>query len=114
MKIPVVGCGELRERRKKMAIDFRVVPHSISPNTNIVEILVDGEVAGVVYPAGGKSIKLVSAHMEDSSVEEGFGGEVVEDDGSRSWPPIPAVLIQFNPSPYTIKGNKIVKLPLKK
>jgi len=96
-----------------MAIDFRIAPHSIFPNIRIVEILVDGEVAGVIYPAGEKGIKLVSAHIEATTVEEGFGGEVIEDDGRRSWPPIPAVLIQFNPSPYLIQGNRIVKLPPK-
>ena len=96
-----------------MAIDFRITPHSILPNIRTVEILVDGEVAGAIYPAGDKDIKLVSAHIVDTAVEKGFRGEVIEDDGRKSWPPIPAVLIQFNPSPYLIQGNKIVKLPTK-
>ena len=94
-----------------MMTDFRIVPHSIFPKIGIVEIIVDGEVAGVIYPAGEKGIKLVSAHIENIAIEEGLGGKIIKDDGHKSWPPIPAVLIQFNPSPYLIQGNQIVKLP---
>ncbi len=96
-----------------MAVEFRIKPHSIYTNIQVVEILIDGQTAGVIYPMRDKGIKLVSAHieMEKMEIEKDFAGEVVKDDGSRDWPPIPAVLITFNPSPYTIIGNKIVKLP---
>jgi len=93
-----------------MAVEFKIKPHSILKNIQVVEILVDGRTAGVVYPMGDKGIKIVSAHIEKTQIEKDFVGEVVEDDGSQSWPPIPAVSIIFNPSPYTIIGNKIVKL----
>jgi hypothetical protein len=93
-----------------MAVEFKIKPHSIYANIQVVEIFIDGQTAGVMYPTRDKGIKLVSAHMEKTEIEKDFAGEVVKDDGSRDWPPIPAVLITFNPSPYTIIGNKIVKL----
>jgi len=93
-----------------MAIDFRIASHGFLPDTSIVEILIDGEVAGVVYPAGEKGIKIVSAHMTEVIPEGGFAGEILENDGSTSWPPIPAILIRFSPSPYVIQGNKVVIL----
>ncbi len=94
-----------------MAVEFRIKPHSICADIQVVEILIDGQTVGVMYPMRDKGIKLVSAHMEmeKTEIEKDFAGEVVKDDGSRDWPPIPAVLITFNPSPYTIIGNKIVK-----
>lgn len=84
-----------------MAIQFRVVPHSIRPGAQVAEILLDGEMVATVYPDGQKGIKLVSAHMEG----------VKQDDGIGSFPPIPAVLISFDPQPYTIEGGRIVKHP---
>lgn len=94
-----------------MAIDFKVVRHTVRSGLNVVEILVDGSVAGVIYPADGKEIKIVSAHVEETKMDEGFSGEVVEDDGSGSYPPIPSVMVRFNPSPYVISGGRIFKLP---
>lgn len=94
-----------------MAIDFRIGKHSIRPGIRIVEILVDGKVAGVIYPAGEKRMRLVSAHITDSALEPDFAGEVVKDDGSLSYPPIPALVVTFSPSAYFIRGNRIVKIP---
>jgi len=85
-----------------MAGTFEVKPHSIKHGVQVAEILMDGEMVATIYPDGEKGIKLVSAHMEG----------VVQDDGSRSMPPIPAVLITFDPQPYTIEGNRIVKHPI--
>ena len=82
-----------------MSVEFRSAPHGLKPETTIVEILVDGEVIAVIYPDGEKGIKLVSAHIKD----------VVRDDGSKKIPPIPAILIDFDPQPYTIEDGKIVK-----
>ena len=93
-----------------MAVDFRITNHSIFPGVHIVEIIIDGKVAGVIYPLHEKGVKLVSAHIEKTETEKDFSGEVIEDNGSESWPPIPSVLVTFNPSPYVIEGNKIVKL----
>lgn len=93
-----------------MAINFRTAKQSFTKQ-DIVEILVDGKVAGVIYPSGEKGIKIVSAHISGTSTEDGFAGEVAEDDGTESFPPIPAVLISFNPSPYEIKGGRIVRPP---
>lgn len=90
-------------------ISFRIGRHSINPNTEIVEILADGVVCGVIYPQQDKSIKLVSAHIEEHTTGEEFAGEVIADDGSTSWPPIPSLIVRFKSSPYIIEGNRIVK-----
>lgn len=92
-----------------MAVSFRLAEHSIYPGVQVVEVLVGGEVVGAIYPRGDKGIMLVSAHIESKEIEEGFTGEVIED-ARRVWPPIPALVITFNPSPYTIRGGKVVKL----
>lgn len=84
-----------------MAIQFRVMPHSRRPGVQIAELLLDGQMVATIYPDGEKGIKLVSAHME----------KVQQDDGSISNPPIPHVLISFDPQPYTIEGGRIVKHP---
>jgi len=84
-----------------VAVTFEVKPHSNKPGVQVAEILMDGEMVATIYPDGEKGIKLVSAHMEG----------VVQDDGSTSLPPIPHVLIRFDPQPYTIEGNRIVKHP---
>ena len=93
-----------------MAISFNVTQHSVFPSMPIVEILIDGKVAGVVYPAGEKQIKVISVHIEKTETEEGFAGEVTDVKGEGGGPPIPAFTIKFNPAPYTIRGNKIIKL----
>lgn len=92
-----------------MAIGFRMAKRATG--RDIVEILIDRKVVGVIYPKEEKGIKIVSAHISASKAEKGFVGEVIEDDGSQSFPPIPAVLIDFNPSPYEIKDGKIVRIP---
>jgi len=92
-----------------MAIDFRVVPHSLIPSVKIVEILESGMVIGCICPEEEKSIRVVSAHFAESSTDEGFAGAVVEDDGSDSPLPIPAHIIRFEPSPWTIEGGRVVK-----
>jgi hypothetical protein len=90
-------------------INFRIVPHTLRPNTSVVEVLVDGNVAAVIYQDGEKGIKLVSAHIKETNKDDGFLDRLVIDDGSSSFPPFPAVKIQFDPCPYTIIGNKIVR-----
>jgi hypothetical protein len=91
-----------------MAVTFRIAKHSIEKGVSLVEILKDGKVIGSVYPNGESGIKVVSAHIEDTKVEEGFAGEAREDD-RKVWPPIPAVLIYFHPSPYVIRGDRIIR-----
>jgi hypothetical protein len=80
-------------------------------NTEAVEILVNGRVAGVIYPLDPRGIRIVSAHIGETTKDKEFSGEVVEYDGTSSWPPIPSVNIRFDPSPYRIEGGRIVKLP---
>ena len=91
-------------------ISFRLAKHTILPGVSMVEILVDGETAGVVYPAGEKGVRVISAHIKETETEEDFSGEVIENDGTGNWPPIPHVEIQFDPSPYVISGGRVVRL----
>lgn len=91
-----------------MKIDFRLAQHSVF-GTKIVEVLMDGNVVGVIYP-DKKGIKLVSAHFSDKEIPADFEGEILEDDGSTSFPPIPSFQVSFNPRRYVIRGNKIVYL----
>ena len=93
-----------------MTISFRVTPHSQGTGTHVVEILENGEVIGAIYPEGDRGIKLVSVHVSESSADKNFTGTVVEDDGSGSWPPIPAYHVAFEPSPWFIEGGRIVKM----
>jgi hypothetical protein len=94
-------------------MDFRIAQHSIS-GANIVEILVDGNVVGVIYPTPDpKQLKIVSAHFESVETDTAFAGEVEADDGARGFTPIPATLITFEPSPWIISGNKVIKINTK-
>lgn len=93
-----------------MAVEFKIQPHSVTPGLEIVEILVDGEMVGGIYPYGEKGIKVVSAHFTEIETDEGFDGEVVIDSGKSSWPPIPSVLITLDPQAWYIAGGEIKKV----
>ena len=71
-------------------MSFRIVDHSVLPDVQIIEVLCDGEVCAAIYPQEGREIKLVSPHMD---------GDVETDDGNKSFPPIPAVIVRFDPRP---------------
>ena len=88
-----------------MAVDFRLAQHSLL-GTKIVEVLMDGIVVGAIYPSS-RGIKIVSAHFFEKEVPKDFDGQIIEDDGSQSFPPIPSFEISFNPRHYVILGNKI-------
>ncbi len=92
-------------------IDFRIVPHSIRPGVRIVEVLLNGAVVGTISPGDRDSIRVISAHIAETATEEGFAGEVIEDDGSSHFPPIPHVEIVFKTSPWVIRGGRIAKIP---
>ena len=94
-----------------MSVDFRITEHSVFPGVHIVEILLEGQVIGVIYPRGEKEIRVVSAHVVEKEREKDFAGEVLEEDPARAWPPVPAFVIRFEPSPWMVVGNRIVKLP---
>ena len=93
-----------------MAIEFQIQPHGILPGVSVVAIYLEGSLAAVMYPSGESGIKLVSAHMSNQAVDEDFAGTITFDDGTASQPPIPCVLVDFKVGPYTIRGNRIVKL----
>ncbi|MFH1749803.1 MAG: hypothetical protein ABH837_02855 [bacterium] len=82
-----------------MEISFVLKDHSLKPGQKVVEILAGGKVVAVIYPDDAGGIKLVSAHISD----------VVHEDESREFPPIPTIHVRFDPRPYTIKNGKIEK-----
>ena len=90
-------------------IEFRITDHSRLPNVRIVEILDSGKVVGIIYPTQ-KGLKLVSAHMVHAEIDPGFAGEAIIDDGTKTFPPIPAVIVEFHSTPYMIVGGKIFKI----
>jgi hypothetical protein len=89
-------------------ITVRPAQHSFTGRP-IVEILEDGVVVGVIYPTDS-GIKIVSAHITEITEHPDFAGEVIQDDGKSSWPPIPSVQITFKPSPYVITPEGIKKI----
>ncbi len=97
------------ELGEESPVIFYMVEHSIQKGQMLVVILMDNKVVGTIYPQKN-GIKIVSVHIDNTDMDEGFAGEILEDDGSGSLLPIPAVHIQFKPSPsWTIKDGKIVK-----
>lgn len=88
---------------------FRITQHTTTANKEIVEILIDGEVAGAIYPTE-EGIKIVSAHFKGVGTEEDFSQHVSFEDGSKAYPPIPTIKIILDPERYTISNGKIVKL----
>ncbi|MFA5714961.1 MAG: hypothetical protein WC998_04440 [Candidatus Paceibacterota bacterium] len=91
-------------------VKFKIV-NSIFKKEAVEILSDDGNVIGVRYSTEtDKEIKIVSAHISQTTTENQFAGEVLEDNGIDSWPPIPAVIIKFDPSPYIIMGNQIIKV----
>jgi hypothetical protein len=79
-------------------IGFRLAKHA-KREVEIVEVLCDGEVCAAIYPAQDSKMLLVSAHIR----------ALMHDDGSAGAPPIPSILVEFNPEPYEISYGRIVK-----
>ena len=84
-----------------MSVEFQVKQHVLKPGVQVVEVLLDDNVVATLYPDGEKGVKIVSAHIE----------EVIEDDGTTSFPPIPAIFVKFNPQPYIIQEGRFVRIP---
>jgi hypothetical protein len=80
-------------------VTFRVDEHSHRSGTEVMEILIDGVAVATVSPGDGKSVRIISAHMKS----------VTEISGEGSLMPIPAVLIEFDPRPWSIEGGKLVR-----
>ena len=84
-------------------ISFKIVPHSVLPGQHLVQVLLNGAVIGAIYADQQKQgIKVVSVHMADKKVDPAFEGTVVDDDGSRSLPHIPALHVAFKISPWAL------------
>ena len=87
-------------------VTFRLVKHSIRPGMKLVEIVLNGNVVGAIYP-DQNGIIVVSAHFSTKDITKGFDGEVIEDNGKGSFPPIPSVKMTFKPRKYIIVRGKI-------
>lgn len=91
-----------------MAISFRIAKHSIRPGTRLIEILLNDNVVATIYSDTERDgIVVVSAHFFEKDIPEDFDGEVIEDNGEGSFPPIPSVKITFRPRRYVIRHGKI-------
>lgn len=91
-----------------MAITFRIAKHSRRPGVELVEILLNNEVVGTIYPDTERDgIIVVSAHFSEKNIPEDFDGEIIEDNGEGSFPPIPSVRMTFKPRRYVIRHGKI-------
>ena len=93
-------------------ISFRIVPHSVRPNVNIVEILLDNKLCASIYPDQQKeqSIKLASAHFAGELTHHNQFPEGIQmDTGERMFPPIPVVQITFDPRPYNVGLHTIIR-----
>jgi len=90
-----------------LVISFRIAEHSHKPGVRVVEILVDGKVAGTIYPQGENKIRIISAHFSEKDIPKDFDGEVIEEKESDI---VPAILIAFKPRRYIIVGKRIVYL----
>ncbi len=94
-----------------MPITFRIVEHSVRSGVMLVEIVLNDIVVGIIYPdpeIGG--IKVISAHFSEKDIPADFDGEVIEDNGEGTFPPIPAVTMTFKPRNYLIIRGRIVYL----
>lgn len=92
-------------------ITFKVVPHPLRPGQEMVEIHMNGGmIAGIYANQEGPEIKLVSVHMKNGEIDPGFAGEVIVDDGSMSFPHIPALHVSFKTSPWSLTHDgKVLK-----
>jgi len=91
-----------------MAISFRIAKHSIRPGTKLIEILLNNNVVATIYSDTERDgIIVTSAHFFKKDVPRDFDGEVIEDNGEDSFPPIPSVKITFKPRRYVIRHGKI-------
>ena len=91
-----------------MPITFEVKEHKVR-RTPVVEILLDGKVVGVIYPAARDGIRIISAHIAEYEKAEDFAGELTYDSGEGQMIPIPAISIVFHPGPYEIREGKLIK-----
>lgn len=78
-----------------MVVEFNIRPHDITPGVNVVDVLIDGVMAAVIFPDSSNRIKLMSAHIADAQMFEGD--------------PVPAITVEFNPRPYEIIDGRIVR-----
>lgn len=85
-------------------ITFRLVEHTQKSGVGTVEILLNGEVAGVIYPFNDKGIRIYSAHFQ------GVEGRAVArfDSNEGAAIPVPSFTLGFKkPAPYTFEGGRI-------
>ncbi len=74
-----------------------------------MEILVDDEVAAVLYSEGESGIKLTSAHMASLAVKAQYEGEPIPGKEEDLPPAMRDVRIKLDPIPYHVEGGKVVK-----
>lgn len=95
-------------------INFSIKNHDYRKGIKLVQIQLNSETVGAIYPYMDRpAIKIVSVHMVDKQIDSDFAGQVVDDDGSETWPHIPAVHIQFEKSPWVLgRTGHVIKNPV--
>ncbi len=89
-------------------ITFRMGKHSLYPHPDIVEILVNGQVCGVIYGKEGKTVGIVSAHFVGEPTY-GVMPSGIKMEKTPKLPLIPRLLVSFDPQPYHLEGHRVVR-----
>jgi hypothetical protein len=81
------------------SLRFDVEAHKFVSQRRVVTIGDGVTTIATLAECGPKRVRLISAHME----------AVNQCDGIGQWPPIPHVDITFDPRPYRIEGDRLVR-----
>jgi predicted RNA-binding Zn-ribbon protein involved in translation (DUF1610 family) len=99
-----------------MTMTFRVSEHTIRPGVQVLEILHDGMVCGILVPHDDypNVVRLISAHLLGAGESEGVAPHIIISDNIGERAPIPTVAFIFDPGPYIIDGGRIVRTAISK
>lgn len=93
-------------------VRFEIKPHSVRPNTQVVEVWIDGACCATITPGevGEKTIRVMSAHFAgDRGVLEFPTGTKMAPVGALRIP-IPVLQVAFDIRPYRIEGDQLIRL----
>ncbi|OGG72082.1 hypothetical protein A3A35_02335 [Candidatus Kaiserbacteria bacterium RIFCSPLOWO2_01_FULL_51_21] len=90
-------------------VTLKLTPHKVLRDTEILEIFVNGVFCATLTPDHEQgAVRLISAHIENSSTKEGLPSGVTFNDGRGSPIPVPFLSVRFRPRPYRIKEGELV------
>lgn len=85
-----------------MTISFRIAKHTLT-GEDLVEVLHDGNVCACIYQDNPDGVRIMSAHFREIAK----GHPRIEYDGDAGG--IPSLTVRFDPRPYRMVDNKIVR-----